>query len=237
MSLFFFSDQLGGRGWTTVTRFKEQKDGGSYVYKGLSLRLFLEGDTVYKSERDTFYRELGVVCSLPSHPNILRAPPSLVTTGPPQSANYGIAEKYRLICGTLYPFFERQSLQEVMSRSNENHSSLLLTAKAKWACQISTAMAIAHSSGQYHMDLKPSNMLLNNEDDVIIIDWEQCGASPFFFAPEADGSWDVEVVVDAEPAEVWEINPGKEMMVHRKFIDPLRDDFGVWTRRNVFQLW
>ncbi|KAL6791068.1 kinase-like domain-containing protein [Trichoderma sp. SZMC 28012] len=186
----------------------------------LSFRLFLEGDTVYKSERDTFYREFGVVYSLPSHPNILRAPPSLVTTGPPQSANYGIAEKYRLICGTLYPFLERQSLQE-----------------AKWVCQISLAMAIAHSSGQYHMDLKPSNMLLNNEDDVIIIDWEQCGASPFFFAPEADGSWDVEVVVDAEPTEVWEINPGKEMMVHRKFIDPLRDDFGVWTRRNVFQLW
>lgn len=132
---------------------------------------------------------------------------------------------------------ERQSLQEVMSRSNENHSSLPLTAKAKWACQISSAMATAHSSGQYHMDLKPSNMLLNNEDDVIIIDWEQCGASPFFFAPEADGSWDVEVVVDAEPAEVWEINPGKEMMVYRKFIDPLRDNFGVWPRRNVFHLW
>ncbi|KAL6689959.1 putative serine/threonine protein kinase, variant 1 [Trichoderma pleuroticola] len=210
-----FSDLLGGRGGTTVTHLKDQKDGESYVYKGLSFRLFLEGDAVYTSERDTFYRELGVVYSLPSHPNVLRAPPLLVTTGPPQSANHGIAEKDCLVCGTLYPFLERQSLQEVISRSNENHSTLPLTAKAKWACQIASAMATVHSSGQYHMDLKPSNMLLNNEDDVIIIDWEQCGASPFFLAPEADGSWDVEVVINAEPAEVKERMP----------------------RQNVFQLW
>ncbi|PNP51217.1 hypothetical protein THARTR1_08121 [Trichoderma harzianum] len=226
-----FSDLLGGRGGTTVTRLKDEKDGESYVYKGLSFRLFLEGDAVYTYERDTFYRELGVVYSLPSHPNVLRAPPLLVTTGPPQSANHGVAEKDCLVCGTLYPFLERQSLQEVISRSNKHHSTLFLATKAKWACQISSAMAMVHSSGQYHMDLKPSNMLLNNEDDVIIIDWEQCGASPFFLAPEADGSWEVEVVINTEPAEV------KERMVYRKFIGPLRDDFGAWPRRNVFQLW
>ncbi|KAL7781099.1 putative serine/threonine protein kinase, variant 1 [Trichoderma afarasin] len=232
-----FSDTLGGRGGTTVAHLKDQKDGQLYVYKGLSFRLFLEGDTEYKSDRDTFYRELGVVYSLPSHPNIVRAPPLLVTTGPPQSASHGIAEEDRLVCGTLYPFLERRSLQEVISQSNEDHSILPLTAKAKWACQISSAMAIVHSTGQYHMDLKPSNMLLNNENDVIIIDWEQCGASPFFLAPEADGSWDVEVIVNTEPAELWKTSQSKERMVYRKFIGSLRDDFGIWPRRNVFQLW
>ncbi len=43
------------------------------------------------------------------------------------------------------------------------------------------------------MDLKPSNILLDNEENAVLIDWEQCGASPFFMAPEADGSWDVEI--------------------------------------------
>lgn len=61
-------------------------------------------------------------------------------------------------------------------------------------------MAIVHSSGQYHMDLKPSNMLLNNDDDVVVIDWEQCGASPFFLAPEGNGLWDVEIVANSETA-------------------------------------
>ncbi|KAL6887111.1 NADP-dependent oxidoreductase domain-containing protein [Trichoderma evansii] len=92
------------------------------------------------------------------------------------------------------------------------------------------AMAIVHSSGQYHMDLKPSNVFLNNEDDVIVIDWEQCGASPFFLAPEGNGLWDVEVVANSETG----IEP---MMPYQKFIGPLPDNCGTWPRRNAFQLW
>jgi serine/threonine protein kinase len=101
----------------------------------------------------------------------------------------------------LYPFFEQQSLQEVINQSNESHTILSLVAKAKWAFQIASAMAAVHSSGQYHMDLKPSNMLLNNENDVVVIDWEQCDASPFFLAPEASGVWDVEDVESTERGE------------------------------------
>lgn len=80
------------------------------------------------------------------------------------------------------------------------------------------------------MDLKPSNVLLNNEDDVIVIDWEQCGASPFFLAPEGDGLWDVEVVANSEAG-------AEPTMAYRKFIGPLPDNGGTWPRRNVFQLW
>lgn len=57
------------------------------------------------------------------------------------------------------------------------------------------------------MDLKPSNMLLNNENDVVVIDWEQCGASPFFLAPEASGVWDVEVVKSSEWGQGQEAEP------------------------------
>ncbi|KAL7916868.1 putative serine/threonine protein kinase, variant 1 [Trichoderma velutinum] len=233
-----FSDKLGGRGGTTVTRFKDQEDGELYVYKGLGFRLFMEDQAEYKSERDTFYHELEVICSLPAHPNILRAPSLLVTTGLSRSASHDNAQNNRVICGVLYPFLERQSLQEIISQNNESHSRLPLISKAKWAFQISSAMAIVHSSGQYHMDLKPSNMLLNNEDDVVVIDWEQCGASPFFLAPEADGLWDVEVVVNAEPGEVSKTNIEKERMAYlNQHIGPLGDDCGIWPRRDVFQLW
>ncbi|UKZ48157.1 hypothetical protein TrVGV298_002393 [Trichoderma virens] len=232
-----FSDMLGGRGGTTVTRFRDQKDGGLYVYKGLSFRLFLEGEADYKSERDTFYRELEVIYSLPRHPNILLPPSSLVTTGSPQSASHDVTEKDHVICGALYPFLQRQSLQEIISQSNENRTRLPLVAKAKWACQISSAMAMVHSSGQYHMDLKPSNMLLNNDDDVVVIDWEQSGASPFFLAPEANGMWDVEMAANKETDAVRDTKPGKANMVYRKFTGQLPDDCGTWPRRNVFQLW
>ena len=42
------------------------------------------------------------------------------------------------------------------------------------------------------MDPKPNNILLDNDGNAILIDWKQCGASPFFLAPEADDSWDAE---------------------------------------------
>lgn len=229
-----FSHKLGGRGGTTITRFRDQKDDGSYVYKGLSFRLFLEGETNYESERNTFHREIGNIYSLPSHLNLQRTPFFLVTTGPPQSASNGVEEEDRVVGGALYPFFERQSLQEVINQSNKSHTSLPLVAKAKCAFQISAAMATVHSSGQYHMDLKPSNILLHNENDVVVIDWEQCGASPFFLAPEASGLWDVEVVANSETDEVQEAKP---TMAYRKFTSPLPDNCGTWPRRNVFQLW
>ncbi|KAH8122466.1 putative serine/threonine protein kinase, variant 1 [Trichoderma asperelloides] len=185
-----------GRGGTTTTRFRDRKERGSYVYKGLSFHLFLEDDAGYKSERHTFYHELGAVFSLPSHQNILL--PSY----------HGVGEEGHVICGALYPFFDRQSLHKVINQSNESHTSLSLVAKAKWAFQLSSAMAIVHLSGQYHMDLKPSNMLLNNDDDVVVIDWEQCGASPFFLAPEGNGLWDVEICEcprALEAAEVYSV--------------------------------
>lgn len=229
-----FSHKLGGRGGTTITRFRDQKDGASYVYKGLSFRLFLEGEANYEHERDTFHRELKAIYSLPSHLNLQRAPPFLVTTGPPKSANQGVGEEGCVLCGMLYPFYEQQSLQEVINQSNESYTILSLVAKAKWAFQLASAMATVHSSGQYHMDLKPSNMLLNHENDVIVIDWEQCGASPFFLAPEASGVWDAEVVKSLERGEGQEAEP---TMAYRKFTGPLPDNCGTWPRRDVFQLW
>ncbi|PNP48437.1 hypothetical protein TGAMA5MH_00475 [Trichoderma gamsii] len=233
-----FSHKLGGRGGTTITRFRDQKDGASYVYKRLSFRLFLEGEANYELERDTFHRELKAIYSLPSHLNLQRAPPFLVTTGPPKSANQGVGEEGCVLCGMLYPFYEQQSLQEVINQSNESYTILSLVAKAKWAFQLASAMATVHSSGQYHMDLKPSNMLLNHENDVIVIDWEQCGASPFFLAPEASGVWDVEVVKSSERGEGrGEGQEAEPKMTYRKFTGPLPDNCGTWPRRNVFQLW
>ncbi|CAK7568671.1 MAG: hypothetical protein SEPTF4163_006669 [Sporothrix epigloea] len=98
-------------------------------------------------------------------------------------------------------------------------------------------MAAVHSSGQYHMDLKPSNMLLNNADDVIVIDWEQCGASPYFLAPEATGLWDVELATNAETGEESKTKPGKARMAYRKFVGPLLAEDEAWPKRDVFKLW
>ncbi|KAL7926920.1 putative serine/threonine protein kinase, variant 1 [Trichoderma austrokoningii] len=221
--------KLGGRGGTTITYFRDPRDIRPFVYKGLSFRLFLSGETSYETERQTFLRELETVFSLPNHPNIQRHPAFLVTT-----ASYGAGQWQRVVCGTLYPYFRQQSLQEVIDRSNASGTRLPLMAKAKWAFQLSSAMAAVHSSGQYHMDLKPSNMLLNNEDDIVVIDWEKCGASGFFCAPEGNGLWDVEVVPSSETDER---RVAETTMKYRKSTGPPPNNNGPQPRRSTFQLY
>lgn len=42
-----------------------------------------------------------------------------------------------------------------------------------------------------HMDIKIANFLVNDNRDLIVIDWEQSGAPVNTLAREADGSWDI----------------------------------------------
>jgi hypothetical protein len=57
------------------------------------------------------------------------------------------------------------------------------------------ASAVFHThftARTFHVDIKPANVLLDMNRDLILIDCEQSGAAPYTLAPEADGSWDVE---------------------------------------------
>lgn len=57
---------------------------------------------------------------------------------------------------------------------------------------MASTISHTHLEGHtYHMDIKPSNMLLDSNENLILIDWEQSGAPKCTVAPEADGSWDV----------------------------------------------
>jgi serine/threonine protein kinase len=56
------------------------------------------------------------------------------------------------------------------------------------------ASAIAHThftAHKFHMDIKPANFVLDSNQNLILIDWEQSGAPLYTLAPEANGSWDV----------------------------------------------
>ena len=209
-----------------------------YVYKGLSFRLFLEEGTGFRIERQAFYHELGLIYSLPRHPNVVSPPNFLVTTkipildtsSPTQSRNY--------VCGALYPYLRRESLQKALNESNTSGKRLPLTLKAKWARQITSALAATHKSSQYHMDLKPSNVLLDDDDNAILIDWEQSGASPFFIAPEADGSWDVEIeTFQRDGNGISQDQAKRPKLMYRKRTGVPRENHWKWPIRNVFPIW
>ena len=176
---------LGGRGSSMLVRVDQEPD-ALYVYKGLSSRLFLESTNDFSSERDAFYHEFRTVCSMTRHPNIVIPPATVVLA---DKINAGPQEFF---CGTLYPYMKNGSLQELIDGNQAKRTRLSLKYKAKWCYKMALALSHTHFTAHgFHMDFKPSNLFLDDNGDLILIDWEQCGASPSFLAPEANGMWDV----------------------------------------------
>ena len=42
-----------------------------------------------------------------------------------------------------------------------------------------------------HVDIKSANFVVNADKGLVLIKWEQGGASLYILAPEVDSSWDV----------------------------------------------
>ncbi|CAF9904904.1 MAG: hypothetical protein GOMPHAMPRED_002982 [Gomphillus americanus] len=88
----------------------------------------------------------------------------------------------------------------------------------------------------FHMDIKPGNFIVNDEESLLLIDWEQSGAPATTLAPEADGTWDVNEKNTDEERRVTKL-------IYTKYTGPDRrnmpegsgqESFNVW---NVFPEW
>jgi hypothetical protein len=79
-----------------------------------------------------------------------------------------------LVCGTLYPFMEEGTLDDQVEKSQTAGIRLALADKAIWCFQMASAISHTHFIAlTYHMDIKPANFLVNDNRDLILIDWEE----------------------------------------------------------------
>lgn len=123
-----FSAVLGGRGDTTIVHFEggtESKP--TYVCKGMSFRLFLEQGTGFRTEKQACYHELDLIYSLPRYPNVVSPPIFFVTAKIPTLDMSSPTKGKTYVCGALYPYLQRESLQEALNESNATGERLLLT--------------------------------------------------------------------------------------------------------------
>jgi Protein kinase domain len=220
---------LGGRGNSQLVR-NSARPGKLYVFKGLDFSYFL-GDAVdFPQERDAFYHSLQITSSIPRHPNIF-PPPEVLVVGTK------VQDPQMFVCGTLYPFMKNGSLDRVVEKAKATNTRLPLSHKAKWCHQMALALSHTHfEANTYHMDVKLSNFLLDENEDLILIDWEQSGASRSTIAPEANGDWDVETT--EEPRRDDEAsNPTTPTLVYTKYAGPPRRNFWSWPEWNVFPIW
>ncbi|KAI5862902.1 kinase-like protein [Durotheca rogersii] len=220
--------RLPGRGTSAVVRrASTAKSESLYVLKGIDFGDFLTSRDEFTHDRDVFYRAIQTLSSIPPHPNIL-SPPRIIAV-----ARHPGDEGRALVCGTLYPFMARGTLDDQVTRCEKDGGRLRLRDKARWYLQMSSAVAHTHHTAHtYHMDIKPANVLVDDQGNTILIDWEQSGAPLYTLAPEANGEWDVD--------EVGELGaPSK--LVYKQYQGPTRVNlprgrpawnvFPEWSRR------
>ncbi|KAI0764384.1 kinase-like protein [Trametes elegans] len=115
--------------------------------------------------------EMEVLRSIPPHPNIV---------GPPIAYISRQFEGSRLICGFVQRFLRGGCVRNVIA-----DSAVALSRRAKWAYQISSALRHIHRVARtYHGDVKLDNVVLDEDDNAVLIDFEQGRANEEAAAPE-----------------------------------------------------
>ncbi|KAL2043017.1 hypothetical protein N7G274_004075 [Stereocaulon virgatum] len=201
-----------GRGESEVVQVPGDRD-SSYVFKGVTLASALIDDTTECAKRSC-YNEIQTVLDMPPQPNIKGPPEFYVTT-----TRYE-PKRESVVCGTLYPFMKNGSLADAIKEQVKlSTPTWSLHTLAKWCSQLASAVKHSHSeAGTYHIDIKPSNILLDDNEDLIVIDWEQDGATIYVCAPEVNDTMHVREVKDSS---------GSKTLVYRPFNTLPIPDFGA----------
>lgn len=220
-----FIYRLPGRGTSCVVRQTSADHVQSlYVLKGVEFSDFLASRDQFMHDRDVFYRTIKTISLMPPHPNIQPSPHVVAVAG--DWENQGQA----LLCGTLYSFMARGTLDDQVIRCKSNGTRIGLQGKALWCFQLSSALAHTHHVGHtYHMDIKPANVVVDDHGNAILIDWEQSGAPLCTLAPEVNGEWDVEEI--SQPG-------ASSRLVYTRYNGPTRVNLPMGRPEwNVFPEW
>lgn len=225
---------LGGHGSTIRTKVEGCND--ELVFKGIDLAIYLlcheeDDDDDALVAIDSWAKELSALYRMPPYPNIQQRP-SIFGTVSSYKDEQDSDEK-PVICGHLTPYAAGGDLGAMI----EAGIPVSQNAKARWCYQMTSAVKHAHDHGEYHKDIKPANILLDDEDNVVLIDWEQALAPIITIAPEADGTWDVKI--PSSDAQVG----SRPLLKYDKYAGPLRQNQltgganRTWNIWDVFPIW
>ncbi|KAJ3496710.1 hypothetical protein NLG97_g2461 [Lecanicillium saksenae] len=126
------------------------------------------------------YHELRELLRLPSHPNIVSRPRYIVTR---KARN----KSENVVCGFILPYYSGGSLLDRLKYSQKvGLTGPNLRTKMKWIFQLTSALRHIHcSENGFYSDLRLDNIVLTEQDDIVLIDWEQCGSARRWLHPAA----------------------------------------------------
>ncbi|KFZ07341.1 hypothetical protein V501_06544, partial [Pseudogymnoascus sp. VKM F-4519 (FW-2642)] len=122
-----------------------------------------------------FYHELFSLLHLPAHPNIIR-PLYLATK------KCGFGGKVGVV-GMLLPFHRAGSLRDVLPLRSLT-GTLAWSDQMHWAKGLARALVHVVRQGGYYSDLRVDNVVLAEDGEAVLVDFEQRGVWAGFSAPE-----------------------------------------------------
>lgn len=138
----------------SVVRYKQRK----LAYKTIDRPIYEPGDTKH------ILNEIAVLAEFRGHPNIAQLIGLVVSKYPYKT--YQSTEMPLVVTGFLLDFYPGGSLQRIIDEGGAQDCSLRL----RWATQVGTALVSLHERGRTHLDIKPSNVVFDGENNAFLID-------------------------------------------------------------------
>ncbi|KAJ6185216.1 hypothetical protein N7519_006517 [Penicillium mononematosum] len=133
--------------------FKQQK----FVYKKIDRPIYEPGDTEH------ILNEIEVLTQLRGLPNIAQLVGLVVSENPYKTCPS--TDMATVITGFLLEYYPGGSLEQIL-KDGFQFDALPI----QWALQIGTAIESLHKRGRTHLDIKPSNIVLDVNKDAVLID-------------------------------------------------------------------
>jgi len=136
-------------------------------------------EVIFKSTtQDTryLYHELKLLLAMPEHAGIMSRPLYLVTG----KTRHG-EEK---VFGFILPYYRRGNLADILGHG-KHIGSLSLKDQLRWARQVTQTLKVINSPpAKFYSELKVDNLLVNEDGNIVFIDFEQSGQFAHIIYPE-----------------------------------------------------
>ncbi|KAH9902200.1 hypothetical protein F4778DRAFT_770945 [Xylariomycetidae sp. FL2044] len=174
------------------------------------------------------YHELKTLCTLAPHSHVIVRPIHIVQ----KKANFG---SKKAVVGFTTFYHAKGSLRDLLPQ-RRIHGQLQRADQLKWSIQLTTALEHLRTSTEtYYPDLRLDNIVLSEQEDIVMVDFEQRGVWCEFAAPEVNAVEYIRFVAIADDedlgqvpmeikkkyqAKLEQLVPGFEALEGRRYTNP-----------------